>query len=62
MDEILRIDQQYSVCPSPDLHKRKLSLQTELDLLYTTETTKLLTRAKHEYYEHGEKDGKVLAN
>lgn len=59
MDEIKHINQQYAIYPSPDLHKRKLSLQTELNLIYSAETTKLLTQAKHKFYEHGEKDGRI---
>lgn len=40
-DDIKTIDQQYAMNPSPDLHKRKVSLQTELNLIYSIETTKL---------------------
>lgn len=60
--EIAEIDKKYSVSPSPDLHKWKLYLQTELNLLYTTETTKLLTQVRHKHYEYGEKAGKILAH
>lgn len=61
-DDINVIDQQYAINHSTDLHKRKLSLQTELNLIYSTETTKLLTQAKHKYYEHEEKAGRILAH
>lgn len=59
--EITEIDRQHSCTPSVSLHRKKLSLQTELELMYTTRTFKLLTKAKHKYYEQGERTGKMLA-
>lgn len=61
-DQLLEIDRQYSISPSPDLYKRRITLQTEFKLLCTTETAKLLTRARHKSYEHGERAGKLLAH
>lgn len=36
-------------------------MQTELKLLYTNDTIRLLTQLRHKYYEHGEKTGSLLA-
>lgn len=36
-------------------------MQTELELVYTSRTVKMLTKARHRYYEQGERMGKILA-
>ncbi len=59
--EITETDRQHSSSPSVILHKKKLALQTELELVYTTKTVKMLTKARHRYYEQGERMGKILA-
>lgn len=59
--ELKEIDRVYANYPTPDLYKRKQSLQTELNLLYTAETTRFLTQLRHKNYEYGEKTGKLLA-
>lgn len=61
MDRILEIDREYASFPSPELYKKRLSLQSEFQLLSTSETTNRLRRAKATYYEHGERAGKLLA-
>jgi len=60
-DKILDLDRQYAISPSSDLYRERLSLQTEFNILSTSETTNLMTRARHRFYEHGDKAGKVLA-
>lgn len=60
-EELIEIDRNYANSPTPDLYKKRQSLQTELNLLYTAETTKWLTQLRHKYYEYGEKTGKLLA-
>lgn len=59
--ELLEIDKEYAISPSSKLYKKKVSLQTELKLLYTNDTIRLLTQLQHKYYEHGEKTGSLLA-
>lgn len=59
--EITETDRQHSSSPSVTLHKKKLALQTELELVYTSRTVKMLTKARHRYYEQGERMGKILA-
>ena len=61
-DEILEIDHQNSITPSPDLYNKRISLQTDFDLLSTDETAKLLLQNKHRLYEQGEKTGHLLAH
>lgn len=60
-EELIEMDRKYANSPAPDLYKKKQSLQTELNLLYTAETTKWLTQLRHKHYEYGEKTGKLLA-
>lgn len=45
--ELKEIDRVYANSPTSDLYKRKQSLQTELNLLYTAEMTKFLTHLRH---------------
>lgn len=59
--ELVEADRVYACSPTPDLYKKRQSLQTELNLLYTAETTQLLRQSRHKYYEYGEKTGKLLA-
>lgn len=59
--KLQEIDRQHSAMPSAALHRKKLSVQTELELTYTMETVKLLTKTRHKYYEQGEKISRVLA-
>lgn len=54
-DEILEIDRQISITPSPDLYNKRISLQSDFDLLSTDETAKLLLQTRHRLYEQGEK-------
>lgn len=60
-EEIVETDRMYACSPTPDLYKKRVSLQSELNLLYTAETTKLLRQLRHKHYEYGEKTGKLLA-
>ncbi|KAI9999450.1 hypothetical protein NQD34_018194 [Periophthalmus magnuspinnatus] len=60
--KIKEIDRLYETSPSSDLYDKRQCLQTELNLLYTSETTKLLTQLRHKYYEHGERVGRLLAS
>ena len=55
------IDKQYASSPSPSLYKDRLRLQTEYDTLTTDKGTYLLTRARYNIYESGDKAGKLLA-
>lgn len=59
---ILNIDRQYAANPSPALHKRRLELQTEFDLISTNEAEHLLLRSRCIYYEHGDKASRLLAH
>lgn len=54
------IDRKHASVTSEDLHKEKLALKTELDLLYTTRTVKTLTRTKYTFYEQGERRSRLL--
>lgn len=55
------IDEKHSSSPSPDLYKERLRLQTEYDTLTTDKASFLLTKARHNFYEFGDKAGKLLA-
>ena len=58
---IRNIDQQYSTTPTTELHKERIALKTQYDLLSTERTEKHHLWSKGHYYEHGEKAGRLLA-
>lgn len=62
MEQIAELDKQYARSPNPELLSKRTSLQTEFNLLSTSETTKLINRSRHRYYEHEEKIGGQLAH
>lgn len=55
--QILALDRQYAMTPDPGLLTKRISVQTEFNLLSSTETVKLIRQTKHRFYEHGEKSG-----
>lgn len=59
--QISQIDDIYSVTP-PDLYKKHLLLQTEVDVLSTAHTEELLLKTRCAYCEHGDKADKLLAH
>lgn len=56
------VDQQLATAPSDDLSRRRVVLQTELDLITTNEAERLLLHSRSRYYEHGDKSGRLLAH
>lgn len=65
LNDILRsiaeIDNKYSTSPSPTLFKERLRLQTEYNLLSRDKATYLLTKARFNIYDTGDKASKILA-
>lgn len=61
-DEILELDRLHGYTPSADVIKKRLSLQTEFDLLSTRHAEYLISKSRHGHYEHGEKSGRALAH
>lgn len=61
-DEILELDMAHSHLPSADIMKKRMSLQTEFDLLSTKQAEYLISKSRCGYYEHGEKAGRILAH
>lgn len=59
---IADLDRSLAESNSPDLHKERLRLKTELDLLLTAEAERLLLRSQGTLYEHGDKAGRLLAH
>lgn len=55
------LDSSLSSANTPDLYKEGIRLQTELDLLLTSEAEQLLLRSRGMVYEHGDKAGRLLA-
>lgn len=52
-----------SICSRTDYFLLgSVGLQTEFNLLSTAQTTKLINRSRHKYYEHGQKIGRQLAH
>lgn len=62
INNILKIDQQYSVTPTPELYKQKLNLKAQYELLSTEKTEQNLLRSCAFFYENGEKAGRLLAH
>lgn len=60
--QILNIDKQHANSPSPELYKERLRLQAEFNRLFSHQVESLLLWNKSNYYEQGEKTGKLLAN
>ena len=56
------LDVSLSTNQSPDLHKERMVLHTELDLLLTREAESKLLRARGYMYEHGDKASRLLAH
>lgn len=59
---IANLDQQLATCPAPTLLKQRVDLQTEFDLVTTSDAERLLLRSRSSYYEHGDKASRLLAH
>uniref|UniRef100_A0A3P9JW43 Reverse transcriptase domain-containing protein n=1 Tax=Oryzias latipes TaxID=8090 RepID=A0A3P9JW43_ORYLA len=61
LNDIKDTDQLLAASFDPDLYKKRLALQTELDLISTTEVRTLLLKSRQRFYESGDKAGKLLS-
>lgn len=61
-EQLLALDHQYATGPDPDLLSKRISLQTEFNLLSTSDAVNLITQSQHKFYEHREKPGRMLAH
>ena len=59
--KLLDIDDSYSNHPDPLLYRKRLQLQTEFDLLSTNEAELQLLRSRQQFFESGDRAGKLLA-
>ena len=59
--DILTVDKQYAVSPNPELYRKRITLQTEYNLLSTNQATQLLQKTRQTYFEFGDKPSKLLA-
>lgn len=59
--EIIRLDSAYATSPDPGIYKKRLKLQSDFNMLSTHQAEKLLLKAKHAFFEHGDKPSKLLA-
>lgn len=59
-EQLLALDHQYAT--GPDLLSKRISLQTEFNLLSTSDAINLITQSQHKFYEHREKPGRMLAH
>ena len=60
--DISEVDCRYSTSPNPSLYKERIELQTQYNLISTSETERLIMRSRGSHYEHGEKAGRLLAH
>lgn len=58
---IKTLDDLISTSPTPNLIKTRIALQTEADLLSTTEAERLIFKSRCLYYEEGDKPSKLLS-
>ena len=52
---IVQLGYIYTVSPSPDIYKERLTVQAEFDTLLTDQVTELLVKSRSTYYEQGDK-------
>uniref|UniRef100_A0AAR2KU71 Reverse transcriptase domain-containing protein n=1 Tax=Pygocentrus nattereri TaxID=42514 RepID=A0AAR2KU71_PYGNA len=62
MLEIAELDRLNALSPSPALFKNRVALQTEYDLITTTEAGRLILHARSNYYENGDKPSRLLGH
>lgn len=62
IESIKKIDRQYSISPTSELYKDRLTLQTQYNLLSTEKTERDILRSRGHVYEHGEKASRLLAH
>lgn len=60
--ELELVEQQLAAAPSDSLSKRRLVLQTELDLITTNEAEHLLLFCHTRYYKFGDEPSRLLAH
>uniref|UniRef100_A0A671TVY8 Reverse transcriptase domain-containing protein n=1 Tax=Sparus aurata TaxID=8175 RepID=A0A671TVY8_SPAAU len=60
-DEFLKLDETYSTSPSPILYKKRLLLHSEHDQLMTRVVERQLRQSKQNFFEQGDKAGRLLA-
>ena len=61
-NQIKEIDQQYAPFKNPDLYKKRIELQTNFELISTHVIECQLLKSRSQFYIHGDKSGKLLAN
>lgn len=60
--EIKTMDELISLSTTPDFIRRRVSIQTEIDLITTTQAEKLILKSRSRFYKEGDKPSKLLAN
>ena len=60
--EVKTLDGLIAGSPTPDLIRRRVGIQTEIDLLTTTQAERLILKSHSRFYEEGDKPSKLLAN
>ena len=61
-DDIFNLDARLAIAPSDELFKKRLTLQTEFNLLSTRQIENLINKTQSTTYAFGEKTGKILAH
>lgn len=59
---IAQLDDLYSILPTPDVYKERLTLQSEFNTLTADQAAELLLKSRSNYYEQGDKAGRLLAH
>lgn len=59
---INEVDVANSMTPSEELHRKRILLQTDHDVLISQRDEDLYLRSRQDLYEHGEHTGKLLSH
>ncbi len=59
---LAKLQSRAAVSPSPDLFNEILTTKAEFDLLATSDAIEALYKSHYNYYEFGDKPGKLLAH
>jgi len=59
---ISSIDRDLASDPTPELHKKRLDLQAQADLVTTSAAEELLLKTRGLYFEYGEKSSRLMAH
>lgn len=61
-NRIAQLDCLYAASPTPDVYRERLYLQSQFNMLTADHTAELIQKSRSNYYEQGDKAGRLLAH